>query len=126
MVSSLLLAAAALRVGLRLRRARRVRVPRAAAWRGQHLRLAKPAIWMILAGFVAGPLSMAFLRGQPPFETVHAYLGLSAALLFAAAGLLGRRLESGRRASIDVHALLGTLAVLIAAVAAVAGFVLLP
>lgn len=79
----------------------------------------------ILAGFVAGPASMVWLRGEEPFGTVHALLGAAAASLFASAGWLGRGLERGRGGP-DAHAVLGLLAMLAGAVAAVAGFVLLP
>lgn len=126
MVSSLLLAAAALRLGLGLRRARRGLAPRDPTRRRLHLRLSKPAVCLVLVGFVGGPLSMAFLRGERPFATLHAWIGLSAAALFAATAVLGWRLEHGRGRPADAHALLGVLAMLTAAVAAVAGFVLLP
>jgi hypothetical protein len=126
MVASLLLALAALRAGLALRRSRRGLAPRAPGLRRRHLRLAKPAVWLIAIGFVGGPLSIWLFRGREPFGTVHAWLGLVAAGLFGIAAGLGRSLERGRGRSPDVHALVGTVALLVAAVAAVAGFVLLP
>ncbi len=126
MVASLGLAFAALRAGLGLRRTRRLRARRAPSLRTRHLRLAKPAVWLVLAGCAGGPLSMAWFRGETPFGTAHAWLGLTAAGLFAAAAVLGVRLEQGRGRLVDAHALLGVLAMGAAAVAAVAGFVLLP
>lgn len=126
MVASLLLAFLSLRSGLALRRTRRGLARRHPAQRPRHLRLAKTAVAMILAGFVAGPASMAWLRGESPFGTVHALLGGLAAALFGGAALLGRRLERGRSRAFDPHAVMGVLAVLAGAVAAVAGFVLLP
>jgi polyferredoxin len=126
MVASLLLALAALRAGLALRRSRRGLAPRDPSLRRRHLRFSKPAVWMVLAGFVGGPVSMAWLRGEPPFGTAHAWIGLTAATFFASAAVLGRRLERGRGRGFDAHAALGVLALLAAAVAAVAGFVLLP
>lgn len=83
-------------------------------------------MWLVLAGFAGGPVSMAGLRGEPAFGTAHAWIGVAAAGLFAAAAVLGMRLEKGRGRPFDAHALLGGLAMLVAAVAAVAGFVLLP
>jgi hypothetical protein len=69
---------------------------------------------------------MALLRGQEPFGTLHAWLGVAVATLFAAAALVGRRIETAGSRSLDLHASLGLLAVLLGAVAAVAGFVILP
>lgn len=126
MLASLVLAFAALRTGLALRRARRGRTRRDPAQRARHLRLAKPAIWLVLAGFAGGPLSMALLRAEPPFGTLHAFAGLVAAALFAGTAIAGWRLERGRGRPRDAHALLGVLALLAAAAAAIAGFVLLP
>jgi len=126
MVVALVLAALALRAGLALRRSRRGASPRPPALRRAHLRLAKPAVALALVGFAGGPLSAAFLRDWPPFGSLHAWLGLVAAGLFAGAGALGLRLEGGRSRSLDLHALLGGLALLAGALAAVAGFVLLP
>jgi hypothetical protein len=126
MLLSLALAALTLRAGLALRRARLGRAPRDPGLRRRHLRLAKPAVALILAGFVGGPLSALWLRGWTPFTTFHGVLGLVVAALFVAAALVGRRLERGRSRAFEAHARLGALAVLGAALAAVAGFVLLP
>jgi hypothetical protein len=126
MLVSLALAVLTLRAGLALRRARRGRAPRDPRLRRRHLRLAKPAVALVLAGFVGGPVSALWLRGWEPFASFHGVLGLAVATLFAAAALVGWRLEHGRSRAFEVHAMLGALAVLGAALAAVAGFVLLP
>jgi hypothetical protein len=126
MVASLVLTGLALRAGLRLRQARRGQGPGAARARARHLRVAKPAVVVVLAGFVAGPLSMFFLRGRTPFATLHALLGSFAAGLFLAAAVLGHRIEEGASRAADVHGMLGLAAFLAAAGAAIAGFVLLP
>jgi hypothetical protein len=126
MAASLLLAALALRAGLRLRRARLGRAPRAPDLRRRHLGLAKPAVVLLLLGAVGGPLSAVWLRGWDALHTFHGALGGLVAALFAAAAVLGRRLERGRSRARDTHALLGALALLFGLVAAVAGFVLLP
>ncbi len=126
MVASLGVVALALRAGLRLRRARYGREPRTPDLLRSHLRLAKPAIALICVGFLAGPISAAWLRGWTPFATFHAWLGVLAAALFLAVAILGRRLERHRGRPVDAHAVLAGLAVLAAAVAVVAGLVLLP
>ena len=126
MVLSLGLAFVALRTGLALRRGRLRRRPGGVAARGRHLRVGKLEVPLVLLGFVLGPLSMWLFRDQRPFGTAHAFLGLTAAALFAAVGALGLALERGRLGRRDAHALAGGLAVLAGAVAAVAGFVLLP
>lgn len=94
--------------------------------RKRHLRLAKPALVLLLVGFAAGPVSMMWLRGEAPFATLHALAGSLAAGLFAAAAWVGRRLERGASRAFDVHAWLALAAMLAGALAAVAGFVLLP
>ncbi len=126
MVASLGVVALALRAGLRLRRARYGREPRTPDLLRSHLRLAKPAIALICVGFLAGPISAAWLRGWTPFATFHAWLGVLAAARFLAVAILGRRLERHRGRPVDAHAILAGLAVLAAAVAVVAGLVLLP
>ena len=126
MLVSIVLAVLTLRAGLALRSTRRGRAPRDPRLRRRHLRLAKPAVALILTGFVGGPLSALWLRGWEPFASFHGLLGLAVATLFAAAALVGRRLEHGRSRAFDAHAWLGALAVMGAALAAVAGFVLLP
>jgi len=126
MVASLGVVALALRAGLRLRRARFRREPRRVDLLRTHLRVAKPAIALICAGFLAGPISAVWLRDWSPFATFHAWLGLLAVALFIAVAILGRRLELHRGRPVDAHAILAGLAVLAAAVAVVAGLVLLP
>jgi hypothetical protein len=126
MVASLGVVALALRAGLRLRRARFGREPRTSGLLRAHLRFAKPAIALILVGFLSGPISAAWLRDWTPFGTFHAWLGFLAAALFLAVAFLGWRLEGRRGRPVDAHAALAGLAVLVAAVAVVAGLVLLP
>ena len=134
MVVSLALLALALRAGLRMRKARFARMARKPAPSGAspaellraHLRLAKPAVVLLLIGFVAGPASSFWLRDWQPFGKLHSWLGLLAAGLFVAAAILGHRLEGKRGGSPDLHGRLGLLGVLVAALAAMAGLVLLP
>ena len=128
MLVSLVLALAALRSGLSLRRARLTRRPQPPGARARHLRVAKVAVLMIVVGFAAGPLSTHFLRGWTAFSTFHGVAGGTAGVLFVATALRGRVLERGPSdaAARDLHALLALLSVLAGAVAAFAGFVLLP
>jgi len=126
MLISILLCGVALRAGLGLRRARRFRSGRKTGAREAHLRIAKPAVALVLIGFLGGPLSAIVLRDWEPFRTFHSGVGLVAAALFIGTAVLGRRLERGSARPFDAHALLGMLAMLAAAAAAVAGFVLMP
>lgn len=126
MLLSLTLAGLALRSGLALRRSRRGRGRRTPGMRARHLRLAKPAVALVLAGFVLGPISAVWLRGMDPFGTFHAWAGVVAAALFAATAALGHRIEEGHSRAYDAHALLAATACLAAALTAVAGFILLP
>ena len=126
MVGSLALVLAALRTGLALRRARAARRPPPRDGRRRHLRLAKPAVVLVVIGFAAGPLSAVWLRDWTPFSTFHGVAGGVAGVLFVLASIQGHRLEGGDASARNVHALLAGCALLAAAVAAVAGFVLLP
>lgn len=126
MATGLLLASLALRTGLALRRARAGRGRRTPAMRPAHLRFAKPAVALLLVGFVGGPVSAVWLRGWDAFHSFHSFAGLAAASLFAAAAVLGHRIEAHGSKRFDTHAGLAGLAVLLGALAAVAGFTLLP
>ena len=135
MIVALALVVLTLAAGLRIRRARPARLAGARPAPGalpagellrRHLRLAKPAIVVLLIGFVAGPASSFWLRGWEPFGKLHSWLGLTAAALFVATAALGHRLEQRRTGRADLHGLLGLLGVLVAALTAMAGLVLLP
>jgi len=126
MVASLGAVALALRAGLRLRRARFGRERRTPDLVRAHVGVAKPAIAATCVGFLAGPISAAWLRDWTPFATFHAWIGMIAVGLFLAVAALGWRLERHRGRPVDAHAALAALAVLAAAVAVVAGMVLLP
>lgn len=126
MVASLGAVALALRAGLRLRRARFGRERRTPELLRAHTGVAKPAIAATCVGFLAGPISAAWLRDWTPFATFHAWIGALAVGLFLAVALLGWRLERRRGRPVDAHAAFAALAVLAAAVAVVAGMVLLP
>jgi hypothetical protein len=126
MLVALGLCLVALRAGLALRRAHASRRPPPPGTRALHLRVAKTGVVLVLCGFVLGPLSVAWFRDWTPMSSFHALLGGLAALLFAGAGLQGRRLEAGERDARRSHALLGGAAVVLGLTAAIAGFVLVP
>ncbi|HXK22738.1 MAG TPA: DUF4079 family protein [Myxococcota bacterium] len=126
MATGLLLAAAALRAGLALRRARATRRPPPRGARRRHLRAAKPAVALLCVGFAGGIASAVWLRGMPPLRSFHAVLGVLALALFAFTARQGFRLEHGDVSVRELHARLGASALLLGLAAAIAGFVLLP
>jgi uncharacterized membrane protein YedE/YeeE len=129
MLVALALAGLALRQGLAMRRRRIRGEPPKRSLLAAHLKLAKPAVLLVVLGLLSGPVSAVWLRGWSPFGTLHGWLAVAAAGLFVAAAVQGHRLEEGRVRREDGangHGLLGTVAMLLAAVAAAAGMVLLP
>lgn len=126
MLLSLALSLAALRAGLVLRRARRLRQRRSAEAYRRHLRLAKPALALLVLGFCAGLASSVGLRGWNAFGTAHGVIASAALAAFLATGTLGWRLEHGQSRAVEWHARLAAISVLLAAAALGTGFVLLP
>jgi hypothetical protein len=129
MLVALVMAGVALRAGLEMRRRRRRKQPTKRGLLAAHLRMARPAVLLMLVGGVGGPLSAVWLRDWSPFGTLHGWLGVLTAALLASAGWLGLRMQQGRLRrdeGASLHGMLGTLGLLVAAVAAVAGMVLLP
>ena len=126
MLTTIALAAATLRAGLVLRRARLRGTRRDGAAYRRHLRLAKPTVSLLVIGFGLGLGSALWLRGWGAFATAHGLVATTALGLFLATGWLGRRMERGDRSRIDLHALLGGLSTLAAVAAFLTGFVLLP
>lgn len=126
MVASLLLAAAALRAGLSLRRARAAQRPPPPGARRRHLRLARPAVALVCVGFAGGLASSIWLRGFTPLASFHGVLALIALSLFLATARQGARLERGDLRVRALHARLGAGALLLGVAAAIAGLVLLP
>lgn len=129
MLAALTGAALALRAGLRMRRLRTSGARPERGLLAAHLRLARPAVVLLLVGFLGGPLSALWLREWTPFGTFHAWLGVVAAGLFAGTGWLGLRMQRGRLRrdrGANLHGLLGVLGMLVGGLAAAAGMVLLP
>lgn len=116
---------AALRLGLRSRKARLVGAPRDPDLIRLHMRLAKPAVAFVMLGFIGGGLSSSLIRNWSLMESFHAIVALVVVVLFGATAFLGRRAQRGE-AEPGTHGLLGLLAMLGSALAAVAGFILLP
>jgi hypothetical protein len=125
MLGSLALALMALRAGLAMRKRRLQRLRGKPDLIRRHLALAKPAVGLVIAGFLGGAVSSVMLRNWEPFGTFHGIAGAAAALLFALTAHQGMRAQRDRGV-VGRHGLLGLAAVLIAALTAVAGFVLLP
>ena len=129
MLAALVLAALGLRAGLEMRRRRRRGDPPRQGLLAAHLRVARPAVVLMLVGLVSGPVSAVWLRDWSPFSSFHAWLALLAASLFGSAGWIGLQMQRGRlerSQGANLHGLLGTLAMLVGAVAAAAGMALLP
>jgi hypothetical protein len=126
MAAGLVLAAAALRAGLAIRRSRATRRPPPRDARRRHLRAAKPAVALLCVGFAGGLASAVWLRGMTPLRSFHGVLGVLALTLFALTARHGFRLEKGDVSVREIHARLGAGALLLGLAAAIAGFVLLP
>jgi hypothetical protein len=116
---------AVLRIGLKMRQRRLVGTRPDPSLLRRHLRLAKPAIFLAIFGFIGGTLSSTLIRDWALLESAHGILGLIVACLFGVTAFLGFRVERGEGEP-GVHGLVGVLAILSASLAAVAGFVLLP
>jgi hypothetical protein len=130
MLVSFGLAFMTLRLGLRMRRLRATGGKGRGALMKRHMRLGKPAVALLCIGFVGGPVSALLLRNWTPFSSLHAWLGLLAAVLFATAAWLGNTLAGrqgeARSKAVEAHARFGLGATLVGGLACFAGFVLLP
>ncbi|MFO0691085.1 MAG: DUF4079 family protein [Myxococcota bacterium] len=126
MIASIALALATASLGLRIRRARaagRVVPPRL---RRRHLHLGKLAVAVSTAGFALGPVSMAFVRDRPVFDSFHGILGIVVTGLFLWTGHSGRALARGDAEARGLHRAVAAAAIAAALLSAVAGFALLP
>ncbi len=127
----ILLALLSLRSGMRMRRARQQKRTGRAELRRSHLRVVKITVPWIMVGFAAGPLVRWWVQGETPFQTAHAWIGLTAVLLWSTTATVGHMLEIGDKRFTsdrgrDAHTLLSLSAVLASAVAGVFGYALLP
>jgi len=112
--------------GLALRKRRLNGLPRPRALRQAHLSVARWGVALVVLGSISGPASAFFLRGWLPLGTLHGWLGLISAVLFALTGWWGWRLEQGTSSSVSAHGWSALIAVAVAALTAAAGMVLLP
>jgi hypothetical protein len=124
MIAILGLGIVVLREGLRIRRARLTARP---VQSERHRWLAKRFVPLAALGFCAGLASMAWLRDDDVFESVHSLLALGALAGLVSGGLLGLRLErrAGGRLR-TLHSICAGLGLLIGLAAAVAGIAILP
>ncbi|HPG26693.1 MAG TPA: DUF4079 family protein [Myxococcota bacterium] len=126
MIGSLALAVFTARLGLEIRRRRRVGEPIGAALRARHLAFGRRTLGLVAAGFVLGAVSMVGLRERALLDSFHGVLGEIVAGLFAWTGWSGRALARGDQEARDIHRLAAAGAIAFSAVSAIAGFVLLP
>ena len=127
----LIIAFAALRLGLALKQARLRRRPlhnRREVFQ-RHTQLGVLFLGGLCGGYLLGLLSMPWLREQAPFQSTHFYFATLAALLLLGGGYTGWRLKCGttRYADVrDIHGFLVYLGLFISLGAGVMGFMLLP
>ena len=98
MLGSLALALMALRAGLAMRKRRLQRLRGKPDLIRRHLALAKPAVGLVIVGFLGGAASSVMLRDWEPFGTFHGIAGVAVALLFGLAAHQGRRAQRDREA----------------------------
>ncbi len=115
----------ALRAGLVLRRRRAAGLRRKSTLLRRHLAYAKPAVVLVMLGFVGGAISSVTIRDWEVFASLHGLLGSGVVTLFGVTAYLGRKVERGQ-ANGALHGLIGVIATLLGALTAIAGFILLP
>ena len=84
MIGSLALAVFTARLGLEIRRRRRVGEPIGAALRARHLAFGRRTLGLVAAGFVLGAVSMVGLRERALLDSFHGVLGVIVGWLFPA------------------------------------------
>jgi hypothetical protein len=115
-----------LRLGLLIRDARVKRAPTPEAVRGRHLRLALPAVLLVVASFPLGLVSAVFVRDLKPLHTAHGWLGAGATLGFVGAAVIGRGLAVNPRRRRGAHVALSLLGLFLSLLVAFTGIELLP
>jgi Protein of unknown function (DUF4079) len=112
--------------GLVIRDARvKKRAPPAGATQ-RHLRLARPAVWILVAASVLGLASAVFVREMKPLHTGHGWAAVVATLGFAGTGLIGRELVKDRSRRRQLHVAFSLVGLGLGLLAAVLGIELLP
>ena len=101
----LLMALAALRLGLALKN-HRTGQRTLAQWEGiyhRHTQLGLIFVSCLIGGYLLGILSMPWFRERPPFRSPHFFFGTLALLLFIAGGYTDWRLKQGTERYADVR-----------------------
>lgn len=110
--------------GMQIHKARVTRRPYASR---RHRRFARIFLLLVGVGFCSGLASMAFLRDQPVFSSVHALLTSLALAGVLVGGTLGVKLEKNLRSTLRApHAVIASGGLLFGFAALVAGFAILP
>jgi len=126
MVITLSLAIWTARLGLEIRRRRRLQAPIGRELRARHLRFGKTTLVFVALGFGLGPLSMILFRQRDAFDSFHSVIGLIVLGLFTWTGWSGRALAAGRHDTRPIHRIAAAASLAAAFLAAIAGFILLP
>lgn len=130
-VLALVIAFAALRLGLALKKYR----GRSGVLHNRHeiitrhMQLGYITVATLAGGYLLGLISMPWLRGRPPFGSAHFFFATIALLLFLGGTYTGWRMKRGTKRFSDVrdiHGFLAYLAVFVSLGVGVMGFILLP
>ena len=130
-ILALLVAFAALRLGLALKKQRTQKryIQNQHEIFMRHTQLGLIAVLCLLGGYGLGLISMPWLRDKAPFGSAHFFFSTITLLLFLGGGYTGWKLKKGtqRYADVrDIHGFLVYLAVFISLGVGVMGFILLP
>lgn len=128
---TIVIAMAALRLGLALKKDRsgRRRLSDRRTIYQRHTLLGLIFTGCLTGGYVLGLLSMPFFRDRAPFRSAHFFFATIALLLFLGGAYAGWRLKQGtpKHADVrDIHGFLAYLGLFISLAVAVMGFILLP
>jgi len=130
-VLALVVAFAALRLGLALKKYR----GRSGVLHNRHeiitrhMQLGYIAVASLAGGYLLGLVSMPWLHDRAPFGSAHFFFASIALLLFAGGAYTGWRMKRGTQRFSDVrdiHGFLAYLAVFVSLGVGVMGFILLP
>jgi hypothetical protein len=95
---------------------------------GRHARAGSAFVAMLAAGYAAGPLTLGLARGEPVFESGHAFFASLTLAVLLLGATLGLRLWRGRGtpATRGLHAFCMGLGLFLGFVTAMFGLGLLP
>jgi hypothetical protein len=92
----------------------------------RHLRLARPAVWLLVLASTLGLATAVLVRDMKPLATGHGWAAMVATLGFAGTGLIGRGLVLDRSRRRQLHVAFSLLGLGLGLIAAVLGIELLP